>query len=56
LQLTTIDFNKTGLIDLAVILFLSFVLRKRSWKKCGRLKDLKALQPKKWEGSSLAAL
>ena len=40
----------------AVILFLSFILRKGSWKKWG-LKGLKALEPKKWGGgSSLAAL
>jgi len=50
LQLTRIDFNKTGLI------ILSFFLRKHNWKKWGGLKGLKALEPKKWGGLEPSSL
>jgi len=56
LQLTRIDFHKTGLI---ICSYFIFILRfeKMQLERVGEgLKGLKALQPKKWEGSSLAAL
>jgi len=55
LQLTKIDFHKTGLI---ICSYFIFILRfeKMQLEKVEGLKGLKALQPKKWEGLSLAAL
>jgi len=55
LQLTGIDFNNTGLI---ICSYFIFILRfeKTQLEKVEGLKGLKALEPKKWGGSSLAAL